>query len=91
MDNGIESCQNSHSSDPFIQITASRNANFLTIHMINSKDPSYKFNHKTNKTDSWAHGFGLAIIEEIASKYDGSCQWIDGGDVFESVVMVEVE
>lgn len=91
MDNGIESCQNSHSSDPFIQITASQNANFLTIHMINSKDPSYKFNHKTNKTDSWAHGFGLAIIEEIASKYDGSCQWIDGGDVFESVVMVEVE
>ena len=91
MDNGIESCQNSHSSDPFIQITASQNANFLTIHMTNSKDPSYKFNHKTNKTDSWAHGFGLAIIEEIASKYDGSCQWIDGGDVFESVVMVEVE
>ena len=90
MDNGIESCQNSHSSDPFIQITASQNANFLTIHMTNSKDPSYKFNHKTNKTDSWAHGFGLAIIEEIASKYDGSCQWIDGGDVFESVVMVEV-
>ncbi len=90
MDNGIESCQNSHSSDPFIQITASQNANFLTIHMTNSKDPSYKFNHKINKTDSWAHGFGLAIIEEIASKYDGSCQWIDGGDVFESVVMVEV-
>ena len=90
MDNGIESCQNSHSSDPFIQITASQNANFLTIHMTNSKDPSYKFNHKTNKTDSWAHGFGLAIIEEIASKYDGSCQWIDGGDVFKSVVMVEV-
>lgn len=90
MDNGIESCQNSHSSDPFIQITASQNANFLTIHMTNSKDPSYKFNHKTNKTDSWAHGFGLAIIEEIASKYDGSCQWIDGGDVFESVVMVDV-
>ena len=90
MDNGIESCQNSHSSDPFIQITVSQNANFLTIHMTNSKDPSYKFNHKTNKTDSWAHGFGLAIIEEIASKYDGSCQWIDGGDVFESVVMVEV-
>ena len=29
-------------------------------------------------------------VEEIASKYDGSCQWIDGGDVFESVVMVEV-
>ena len=54
MDNGIESCQNSHSSDPFIQITASQNANFLTIHMTNSKDPSYKFNHKQDRLlGSW--------------------------------------
>ena len=91
MDNGIESCRNSHASDPFIQITANQNANFLTIHMTNSKNPSSRFNHKTTKTDSWAHGFGLAIIEDIASRYDGSCQWIDNGDTFESVVMVSVE
>lgn len=52
MDNGIESCRNSHASDPFIQITANQNANFLTIHMTNSKDPSSRFNHKTTKTDS---------------------------------------
>lgn len=90
MDNAIESCRLSHSEKPFIQITAKQTANFLTIHMTNSKDPSIKFTHKTSKTDSWSHGFGLAIVEEIASKYDGSCQWIDGGDVFESVVMVEV-
>lgn len=91
MDNGIESCRNSHASDPFIQITANQNANFLTIHMTNSKDPSSRFNHKTTKTDSWAHGFGLAIIDDIASRYDGSCQWIDNGDTFESVVMLAVE
>lgn len=90
MDNAIESCRLSHSEKPFIQITAKQTANFLTIHMTNSKDPAIKFTHKTSKTDSWSHGFGLAIVEEIASKYDGSCQWIDGGDVFESVVMVEV-
>ena len=90
MDNAIESCRLSHSEKPFIHITAKQTANFLTIHMTNSKDPAIKFTHKTSKTDSWSHGFGLAIVEEIASKYDGSCQWIDGGDVFESVVMVEV-
>lgn len=90
MDNGIEACRASRTSDSFIQITAKQTANFLTIHMLNSKDPDQKFDHKTTKTDPWAHGFGLAIIEDIASKYDGSCQWIDNGDVFESVVMVAV-
>ena len=90
MDNGIEARRASRTSDPFIQITTKQTANFLTIHMLNSKDPDQKFEHKTTKTDPWAHGFGLAIIEDIASKYDGSCQWIDNGDVFESVVMVAV-
>lgn len=90
MDNGIEACRASRTSDPFIQITAKQTANFLTIHMLNSKDPDQKFDHKTTKTDPWAHGFGLAIIEDIASKYDGSCRWINNGDVFESVVMVAV-
>ena len=89
MDNAIESCRLSHSEKPFIHITAKQTANFLTIHMTNSKNPSIKFTHKTSKTDSLSHGFGLAIVEEIASKYDGSCQWIDSGDVFESVVMLQ--
>nr|WP_296042673.1 sensor histidine kinase [uncultured Blautia sp.] len=90
MNNGIEACLNSQAAEPFIQITARQNANFLTIHMRNSKDPAQKFDHKTSKTDPWSHGFGLAIIEDIADRYDGSCQWIDQGDVFESVVMVSI-
>lgn len=39
MDNGIEACRASNSPDPFIQITAKPTANFLTIHMLNSKNP----------------------------------------------------
>lgn len=88
MDNAIESFQTSHSDKPFINITARQTANFFTIHMINSKDPAIKFNGKTSKADSWSHGFGLSIIKEITSKYDGSCQWIDNGEEFQSVVMV---
>ena len=90
MDNGIESSLKSGADKPFIQITAKPSANCLALHMVNSKDPSQKFNHKTNKTDSWSHGLGLAIIEDIADRYDGTCQWVDDGEMFESVVMVGV-
>lgn len=91
MDNGIEACRNSHAEHPFLHLSAGQNANFLTIHMVNSKDPAYKFDHKTNKTDSWSHGFGLAIIEDIAARYDGTCQWTDNGDTFDSIVMIRTE
>ncbi|WP_435376570.1 GHKL domain-containing protein [Blautia aquisgranensis] len=43
------------------------------------QESAQKFNRKTSKANSWSHGFGLAIIEEIASRYDGSCQWLDKG------------
>lgn len=52
MDNGLEACRASNSPDLFIQITAKPTANFLTIHMLNSKDPAQKFNHKTSTADS---------------------------------------
>lgn len=49
------------------------------------------FNHKTSKKDILNHGFGLSIIEDICEKNDGSCQWIDNGDTFDSVVMLRYQ
>lgn len=66
-------------------------AGFLTVHMKNSKDPAQPFNHKTSKKDIPNHGFGLSIIEDICAKNDGSCQWIDNGDTFDSVVMLRYQ
>lgn len=88
LDNGIESCNASGSEAPFISVTSKMSAGFLTVHMQNSKDPARPFNHKTSKKDILNHGFGLSIIEDICEKNDGSCQWIDNGDTFDSVVML---
>ena len=88
LDNGIESCSVSGSEAPFISVTSKMSAGFLTVHMQNSKDPARPFNHKTSKKDILNHGFGLSIIEDICEKNDGSCQWIDNGDTFDSVVML---
>ena len=91
LDNGIESCNASGSEAPFISITSKMSAGFLTVHMQNSKDPARPFNHKTSKKDILNHGFGLSIIEDICEKNDGSCQWIDNGDTFDSVVMLRYQ
>ena len=91
LDNGIESCNASGSEAPFISVTSKMSAGFLTVHMQNSKDPAQPFNHKTSKKDILNHGFGLSIIEDICEKNDGSCQWIDNGDTFDSVVMLRYQ
>ena len=91
LDNGIESCNASGSEAPFISVTSKMSAGFLTVHMKNSKDPAQPYNHKTSKKDIPNHGFGLSIIEDICAKNDGSCQWIDNGDTFDSVVMLRYQ
>ena len=91
LDNGIESCNASGSDAPFISVTSKMSAGFLTVHMKNSKDPAQPFNRKTSKKDILNHGFGLSIIEDICAKNDGSCQWIDNGDTFDSVVMLRYQ
>ena len=35
--------------------------------------------------------FIFVIIEDICAKNDGSCQWIDNGDTFDSVVMLRYQ
>ena len=79
------------SSEPFISVTSRMSAGFLTIHMRNSKDPAQTFDHKTSKSDIVNHGFGLSIIEDICTKNDGSCQWLDHGDSFDSIVMLRYQ
>ena len=52
------------------------------IHMENSKNPDVSFDGETTKADDFSHGFGLSILEELTRKHNGSCRWLDKGNLF---------
>lgn len=91
MDNGIEACESSGESHPFLSLSVNFQANYLYIHMKNTKNLYTKFDHTTTKTNNDTHGFGLSIMEGIVEKYDGSLSWQDDGSVFESRIMLKYE
>lgn len=90
LDNGIDACINAENEHPIIQLSTSIQAEYLSIHMNNSKNPKEVFQHTTNKKDHFSHGFGLSIIEEIAENHHGMCEWKDQGDSFDSIVLLKI-
>ena len=64
---------------------------FLTVYMHNTKNPMQTFTHKTTKSEPEAHGYGLSIIEDICQKYNGSYQWIDHNNTFDSIVLLQIK
>lgn len=91
LDNGIEGCLRSGNSQPFLSLQVKTHTGFLHITMINSKNTHICFTHRTTKEDALNHGFGLSIIEEIIEKHDGSYQWLDKSDTFESRLMLRYQ
>lgn len=90
LDNAIEACQNIPENKRFIRLETKYVGRILSIHMENSKNAEITFKKKTTKTDALSHGFGLSIIEDIVMAHNGSFNWIDHGDTFESVLMLEI-
>lgn len=88
LDNAIDACRISGIEKPFLSLHLSTSKGFLVVIVKNSKDPHIQFTHSTTKSDTVTHGLGLSIVEDICLKYDGSYQWNDRGDSFESVVLL---
>ena len=91
LDNAIEACSASGNPDPEIRLSANISNGFLTVYMHNTKNPMQTFTHKTTKSEPGAHGYGLSIIEDICQKYNGSYQWIDHNDTFDSIVLLQIK
>ena len=91
LDNAIEACSSSGNPDPEIRLSANISNGFLTVYMHNTKNPMQTFTHKTTKSEPGAHGYGLSIIEDICQKYNGSYQWIDHNNTFDSIVLLQIK
>lgn len=88
LDNAIDSCRVSSVEKPCLSLHLSTSKGFLAVIIKNSKNSHIHFTHSTTKYDTVSHGLGLSIVEDICHKYDGSYQWNDYGDVFESIVLL---
>ena len=77
--------------DPEIRLSANISNGFLTVYMHNTKNPLQSFTHKTTKSEPGSHGYGLSIIEDICQRYNGSYQWIDHNDTFDSIVLLQIK
>ena len=87
LDNAIEACQRSNSSEKKINISTGEFGGYFSLKVSNTKSSSdhiakqgTKFN--TSKNDPLAHGYGLKIIEDIILRYEGQKEFIDHGEVF---------
>lgn len=88
LDNAIDACRISGIEKPFLSLHLSTSKGFLVVIVKNSKDPHIQFTHSTTKSDTVTHGLGLSIVEDLCRKYDGSYQWNDCGNIFESIVLL---
>lgn len=93
LDNALEACRNldSANSSRILELKTDFRGNTFMIHMKNSKNPQNIFTKKTTKKEQKIlHGHGLSIIENIADKYNGTCNWEDHGDFFASTLMLQM-
>ena len=76
LDNAIEGCMNIQgNTERKIHFQCGNRNDILFIHVQNTVDAAHKdfaaMQKKTWKRDTYAHGVGLSIVEEIVEKYDG--------------------
>ena len=83
LDNAIEACRASGSSDPYIRIESTIKKKVWQLTVSNSKDPESspkKTGMATTKKDARDHnGAGIGIIRSIVSKYNGTLKMNDCG------------
>lgn len=92
LDNAIDACK--RISDPQIakqiQVDCYNKADYLVIRCRNTKQHQLQISKQgrimSDKADAKEHGFGLAILEDIARKYGGECMIEAGEEYFQITV-----
>lgn len=81
LDNAIHACQ--ICENKFIELSIHFTDTYISIYMKNS-------NSKKQETEIYGvHGYGTKIVEELVCKNNGTCEWKDNGDTFESIMMLK--
>ncbi len=92
IDNAIENSLKSK-GEKYIYLTDYEAGNLYTLKIINSKNEeriqTKGGNLLTSKEDADKHGYGTRIIQKIAEKYNGEVQFLDEGEIFRAIVLLQ--
>lgn len=81
LDNAIHASKEAHKK--FIYLKINYTNNFISIYMKNS-------NYQTNNADQpGMHGYGTSIVEDIIQENEGTCNWNNDDDFFETTLMLK--
>lgn len=81
LDNGINACGDAE--DKFIDLDVKYTSTYISIHMKNTNS------HINREGIEGMHGYGISIIEDLIKKHEGSYEWNDLGDIYESILMLK--
>lgn len=81
LDNGIHACGDA--KDKFIDLNIKYTGTYISIYMKNSNF------HMNREAIEGMHGYGISIIEDLIKEHEGSYEWNDLGDTYESILMLK--
>ena len=92
LDNAMNGCQNS--DEPRIALEITRKKAYVQIIIKNSISNSVLLHNpdlNTTKLEKSMHGYGIASIREISSKYDGTVNFREENDMFIAEIWLHAE
>ena len=95
LDNAIEGCMNIQgNTERKIHFQCGNLNDTLFIHVQNTVDAANKdfavMQKKTWKRDTYAHGVGLSIVEEIVEKYDGEIETVIQSEKYKTYIQLKI-
>lgn len=88
LDNAIEACSRVDQEKRIIKVETKYQEGKLLLKIVNSKMPIENPKLTTSKKDKRKHGRGIRSVRKVAEKYGGNLLLNDGGENFETVLLL---
>lgn len=88
IDNAVEACMKVTDGERFVTLENKYQSGKLLLIITNSKNSERNDTLKTTKQDDRRHGHGIQSVRRVVEKYNGTVNFEDKGESFETAVML---